>query len=407
MRKHFAFSLAAALAVAVIVIAGAPPAAIALPPDKVDCSMFTDAFERVKCRHDAVADQMAHTADMVFAPGTVLHGRAGPGRVKHIGNARVRGQRAKGQLTMGALKKLAKAEVRGNRKAGHLVPFDEFADDTNGDGICDFEQGDDMAQCAAVELDAMGDLQACNPGKKNKGKGKPGPGKFAGGLECDLSFDPENADNPEEAFDMDQAAQGMEETFSAVEDDFIEMNGLLEDINMDGSASLRAAATDECNIPVFSNAAKIAALAGRLVAAIAQGAASVQDSVFSQTVVVFGAGGNLRSSASVMDYAAAVLKVAYIIADEIVIDQKSQVQTATNACIASTVEQVGDLATQVGNLATQVGELRAQMLTQHGMTRTNDNTNTEALRVRLGEVEDELSRLLNTPHGQRNGFPSQ
>ncbi len=414
MNGQFGFAIAAALAVATIVIAGAPPAATAAPPAKADCSSFADVFDRVKCRHDAVADQMAYTADEAFADGTVMRGRAGPERAKHIGNARARGQQSKGRTTKAALKRQAKAEARGNRKAGHLVPLTAF-DDVNDDGICDYEQGDTNAQCAAVELDQFGELQACNPEKKNKGKGKGNPrgsGKFDG-LECDLAFDPDNAVNTDEAADMEQAAEQMEEAFDAVEDDMIEMNGHLDAINAEtpvGFSSLRAAAANGCDIPVFGPAATTAARVLRISAVTVRGVASVQDSVFSQTVVAFGAGGNLRSSASFFDYAAAVVEVAYVIADEIATDQSNQVQAATSACVA-------DVATQVGEVADQLAALQALMAAQHvqiqandnantAATQANDNANTAALQARLNEVEAELSRILNTPHGQRESFPA-
>ena len=400
MFRLVGYTVAAVALAALIVIAGAPPAAIAAPPTKADCGSFTDVFERVKCRHDAVADQMEYTADTAFAPGTGLHGRAEPGRIKHLVNARARGQRAKGQTTTAVLKKLAKAEVRGNRKAGHLVPLSGF-DDTDGDGICDFEQGDNSAQCAAIELDEFGELQACNPEKKNKGKGKPGSGKFEG-LECDLFFDPENAADTAEAADMEQAAQEMEEAFGAVEDDLIEMNGHLDAVNASlsaGPASLRAAAAGGCVIPNFGSAANDAAIALRALTVGSRWVASITAKAAGQTIVLFGAGGNVLGSVSFLDAAAAAIEVSYIIADEIAIDQSNQVQAATAACVA-------DVARQVGDLATQVAALQVAMTVQHGEIQTNDNANTAALQARLNEVEAELARLLTTPQGRREDFPS-
>ncbi len=411
MYRLSGYSIAAALAVAFFVMAGAPPAAIAAPPAKADCSSAADVFERVKCRHDAVADQMQYTADSAFADGTAMNSQAGPGRVKHMGNARVRGQRAKGQTTKAALKRLAKAEVRGNRKAGHLVPLTAF-DDLDDDGICDYEQGDANAQCAAVELDDMGELQACNPEKKNKGKGKPGASKFAG-LECDLAFDPENAADTTEAADMDEAGQEMEEAFGAVEDDLIEMNEHLDAINAETSAApiaLRAAAADDgCNIPVFGPAATNAAKVLRGLTAAAKGTASIVASNTSQTFVVFGNGGNLRSAASVFDYAALAVELAYIVADEIARDQNSRVQAATNACTAEAVKKVGEVADQLAALqalmAAQHAQVQANDNANTAAIEANDDANTAALQARLDAVEAELSRILNTPHGRRDGFP--
>lgn len=413
MRKNLASSLTAALAVAVIVIAGAPPAAMAAPPAKADCGSFTDAFERVKCRHDAVADQMGYTADTAFGHNTVMRGQAGLGRIKHIDNSQARGQRGKRQNSMGVFKKLAKAEVRGNRRAGHLVPLDDIADDAEGDGICDFEQNNQNALCAAVELDDFGELQACNPNKKNKGKGKPGSDKFSG-LECDLSFDPDNAADPTEAADMEQAAQEMEDTFGAVEDDLIEMNGHLDAINADthaGSALLRSAAAGSCDIPSFGGAANAAAISLRALAVGGRWAASVAGKAGGQTFVVLGAGGNVLGTIAFLDIAAGLVEMSYIVADEIAINQRSQVQAATNDCVAEVVEEVG-------NLAEQVSALSGLMVAQHVTTRdnananaaaikANDNANTAALQARLDAAEAALSQLLNTPQGQRDSFPSQ
>ncbi len=410
MNGRFAYAIAAALAVALMTVAGAPPAATAAPPAKADCAVFTDVFDRVKCRHDAVADQLAYTANEAFAPGTVMRDRAGPGRAKHVGNARARGQRAKGQTGKAALKRLAKADVRGNRKAGHLVPLTAF-DDVNDDGICDFEQGDASAQCAAVELDEFGDLQACNPEKKNKGKGRPGSGKFSG-LECDLAFDPENAANATEAADMDQAGQEMEEAFGAMEDDLIEMNEHLDNVNADtpvALAAFAAAADDDCVIPNFGTAAINAARVLRGLTAAANGTAAIVRSNTTQTFVVFGNGGNLRSSASVFDYAALVVELAYIVADEIAQDQTRQVQAATAACVTSVGQQVGAVADQIAALQAlmtgQHAQVQANDNANAAATQANDNANTAALQARLAEVEAELSRILNTPHGQREVFP--
>jgi len=379
------------------VIAGTPSTATAAPPKK-DCSdttEFPDAYSRVKCRHDAVADQLAYTADEVFVPGTELHGRVKPSRLAHIGDSGQRGKRAKDKRTPADFKKMAKSEVRGNRKGGHLVPLTDFDDITppGGDGICDYEQGDTNAQCAAIELDGNGDLQACNPKKKNKGKGKGGSDKFAG-LECDLAFDPEEAANADEEMEMEMAAEQLEATFGAVEDDLVEMNEHLDNVNAALPAFagfLRATQADPCNPPQPTPGLSEAAAALRGLVAAGQGASAIADSASGQTVVVLGSGGNGRAFATIANAAAMVIELAYITLDEIVGAETSALQAATMACVAQ--------------VAGQVAALQALMIQQHLEIMANDDENTAAIQTRLNEVEAELSRLLNTPSGRRDDFP--
>lgn len=406
MYRHFAYSIAAALAVAFIVIAGAPPAAIAAPPTKVDCSSLVDVFERVKCRHDAIVGQMEYTADTAFAPGTELHERTSPAQIKLMGNARAQGQRSRDRTSPAELRKLVKDEVRGNRKTAHLVPLDNLADDTDGDGICDYEQDNPNALCAAIELDEFGELQACNPEKKNKGKGRPGSGKFEG-LECDLAFDPQVADEESE---MELAAALMEETFDAVEDDFIEMNEELDTVNDNlfaGSASLRAAASDACDIPTSSTDLFVSASVLRGIWIAVKGATAIHKDFTTQTFVAGGFGGNTRSFAVYMDSATLLAELAYFGVDTAVAVQARAKQAKIGDCIIEVGGQVAVVAGQVGDVATQITALRAAMDRQHGDVQANDNANTAALQARLDAVEAELSRLLNTPQGAREDFAGQ
>lgn len=387
-----------ALAVAVGVVFASTPSGLMAAPPKKDCSDSTeypDAFARVKCRHDAVSDQLAYTSDDAFAPGTALHGRVKPSRLAHIGDSGQRGKRAKDKRTPADFKKMAKSEVRGNRKGGHLVPLTDFDDviPPGGDGICDYEQGNDNADCAAIELDEFGDPQACNPKKKNKGKGKPGSDKFAG-LECDLAFDPEEAASEDEELEMELAAEQLEATFGAVEDDLVEMNEHLDNVNATLPAFAgfaQAAAADPCSPPQPTPGLSEAAAALRGLVAAAQGASAIADSASGQTVVVLGSGGNGRAFATIANAASMVLELAYITLDEIVSAETSALQAATMACVAQ--------------VAGQVAALQALMIQQHGEIMANDDANTAAIQTRLNEVEAELSRLLNTPPGRRDDFP--
>jgi len=359
-------------------------------PEKKDCS-GADAFERLKCRHDAVADQLEYTSDAIFADDTKLSKRTKPTRIKHIRNSRAKAQRAKVKNTKEKFRKLAKDEARGNKKAGYLVPLSSL-DDIDDDGICDYEQGNTNAKCAAVELDEFGELQECNPEKKNKGKGNPGQGKFDG-LECDLLFDPDEASTDLEQDDMEEAAEQMEETYSAVEDDFIEMNTHLEILNQnlpDGSARVMAA-ENGCVLPDLTEGLAEAAAVLRGLTAAGWGAASIMDSATGQTVVVFGTGGNGRAAAVIIDSAALAVELAYITVDEILSAESSALQDATAQCILSVA---GDIAA-----------LQALMIQQHGDIMANDDANTARLSQQVEEVRAEVVHLMNTPLGRRDDFP--
>ena len=219
----------ALLIVSGLLCLGLSSSAWALPiPAKKTCDQ-QEVYDRVKCRHDAVADQLTYTSETVFSPdskitGRVL-GRGNSARLHHIKNAHAKGQRAKEKYNRETFKKMAKNEAKATRRTCHLVPL-TASDDVDGDGICDYEQGDSQADCAAIDLNPIDNsLQKCNPEKKNKGKGNPsGNPKFAG-LECDLSCDQSSEpDNDAERVDMEGSGEQLEATFSAVEEDLIEMN---------------------------------------------------------------------------------------------------------------------------------------------------------------------------------------
>ncbi len=377
------------IGVAGLLTIGVPSVGFAAPGKK-DCSSG-DAFERLKCRHDAVADQLEYTSDSIFADNTKLSNRTKPTRIKHIRNSRAKAQRAKVKNTKEKFRKLAKDEARGNKKAGYLVPLSDL-DDLDDDGICDYEQGNANAKCAAVELDEFGELQECNPEKKNKGNGKPGQGKFDG-LECDLLFDPDEASTDLEQDDMEEAADQMEETYSAVEDDFIEMNTHLEILNQnlpDESVRVKTA-ENGCVLPDLTEGLAEAAAVLRGLTAAGWGAASIMDSATGQTVVVFGTGGNGRAAAVIVDSAALAVELAYITVDEILSAESSALQDATAQCILSVA---GDIAA-----------LQALMIQQHRDIMDNDDANTVKLSQQVEEVRAEVVQIMNTPLGRRDDFP--
>ncbi|MDH3911895.1 MAG: hypothetical protein OEU09_11410 [Rhodospirillales bacterium] len=371
-------------------VVGAPSASLAAPLKKTECDdkdLYPTVFDKLKCRHDAVADQLDYTADTAFGENSKLGQRIEPSRLGHIKDSKSKGQRARVKNTKNRFKKLAKDDARANRDAGHLVPL-TAADDFDGDGICDYEQGDKSADCAAIEVDEFGDLQKCNPEKKNKGKGKDG-------LECDRFYDTQEATTDEEADDMDATALQMDETYSAVEDDFIEMNKHLDTVNAnlpEGALPVFAAANG-CIFPTLTPGLSEAKAALRGLTAAAWGAASIMDSATGQTVVFFGSGGNGRAAAVIVDAAALTAELAYITVEEIANAESAELQAATMNCV---IKVAGDIAA-----------LQAQMALEHANIMANDDKNTATIMTKVEEVRAEVVRLLNTPQGQREEFPAK
>lgn len=352
---------------------------------KKDCTVG-DAYEKLKCRHDGLAEQLEYTANTAFGSSSKLKARIEPSRLKHIQNSNSKGARSVAKNDKTRFKKLAKDEARLNRNAGHLVPLDPDWDDLNDDGICDWEQPEfvtDDTQCAAIEvlITAEGEevLQACNPMKKNKGKG-------TDGLECDRFYDSQDASTVEEEIDMEAAAMQMEETYSAVEDTFIEMNEHLDTVNANLPTQEAIVFLEDgngCLTPEVTEGLSEAAAALRGLSAAAQGAASIMDSASGQTVVAFGAGGNGRAAAVIVNSAALAAEMAYITVDEIASAEAAAVQEATLACVKKVAD---DLAA-----------LRAQMINDHNQLKSEHQE--------LGEDHVKITNILNTPHGQREEFP--
>lgn len=349
-------------ALVLAVVCGAPSVALGESPARKDCTQ-DDVFERLTCKQGAIADQVEYTSDTVFADGTRLGQSISPAQLAHMKNAKARAQRAKRKNTKETFKKLAKVDALRNRKAGHLVPLDPL----DADGICDYEMGD---ECAAIEVDASGNLQVCNPNKKNKGKRGSGGHPDLEGLECDLFYDPEEASTDSEAADMAEAAGHMEAAYSGMEDDLIEMNDLLDNVNAlpDGLATSFTAAGGCVFPPQDPNLANAAFLL-RLIKASTFGGARVSADSAGQTLVAFGFGGNARTLAIVFDFVALAADLAYLAVDEIQKREAGALQAAVMDCVIQT--------------AGEIAALQDLMQQQH----------------------DEIRALLNTPHGQRPTWP--
>ena len=376
-----------------LIASGAPSAVLAAPPSKKACTQV-DPFERLACRQGAIADQVGYTSDTAFAVGTKLHQHTNPARLAHIGNAKGIAQRATKKHTKETFMRQAKAEAQGNKKGGHLVPLTDL-DDTNGDGICDYEQGRVDAKCAAIELDASGNLQECNPGKMNKGKGKGGKNPNLEGLECDLSYDSEEAWTDSEAEDMNEAAEQLDATYSATEDNLIEMNEHLDNVNETvpvGSATVVTAANG-CVVPTVDPKLTAAVPILRIVHATLFGVARQMADVGGQDFVIFGAGGNTRTIAIAFDTIAAVANLAYITVDEIHKTESGAVQGAIMDCVNQT--------------AGEIASLKALIQLEHGQIKANDNANRDTIMTKLEEIRAEVVNLLNTPLGQRPTFPEK
>lgn len=219
---------------------------LAEPPGKKTCD--GDVFKRLECRHGGVGEQIEFMGGILSDEGGSLSAKLTEGQRGQAKSSKMKSERARLKIKGDNFKKLAKSEAKSNKNICHLVPLSN-ADDSDGDGICDWEQGDSNAECAAIELDENGELQACNPVKKNKGKGKDG-------LECDQTCNPEESLTADEEVEMQLEAQIMEEAYDSLETDMREMNEDLETLNteMETSSvySSFMAADDGCSdVPLF------------------------------------------------------------------------------------------------------------------------------------------------------------
>jgi hypothetical protein len=387
-RRHCGPSTSLVRAVVLALVASsAPSAALAAPPSKKTCTQ-TDPFERLACRQGAIADQMAYTSETAFKDGTKLQQNAGLGHLAHIRNAKEKAQRAARQNTKDVFKRQSKGETNGTRQGGHLVPLDADRDDADHDGVCDYEQGNSRAKCAAIDVDANGNLQECNPAKKNKGKGKEG-------LECDVRIDLDEAATPSEA----EAAAQLDDTYSATEDNLIEMNEDLDAVNASSTADVRVSSS-ACDVPTVDPALATAVRSLRIVQGTIFGAARISADFGGQTFVVFGFGGNTRTLAVVFDSLALAANIAYLVTDEILKAESGKVQGAIMACVGQSASDIAAMQTQILNLQTLLQK-------EHAAIMANDNANRATITNRVEEVRWEVVDLLNTPPGRRPDFPSK
>lgn len=372
---------------------GASNALLAAPSLKI-CN-DSDVYTRLECRQVAIADQLGYTADEVFAEDTPLHGRMKPARLKSIKNSANKADRAALKNDKKMFKKIARAESRGNKgqDLGHLMPNIPADDDGNpkgiaNDDICDYEQGDSNANCAAIEYVEADDGSPvpCNPNKKNKGKGK---GKGGGndkfdGLECDRWLEEDDED------DMKDGAMQLEDTYIETEENLQDMNFQLDLVNevlAEPAAVFGENGENGCDIPETNTDLNNSVIALRVIHAGLAGGAGISSAWAGQTIVTLGFGGNLKTFQMPFEVAAMLANFAYIAVDEAAKLEAGSMQAAIMKCSA-------DTADAVAALLEEVADLKALMQQEHEAIVDNDDENTT-----------EIINVLNTPHGLRDKFP--
>jgi hypothetical protein len=400
------------LGTSTVILAESPPDSPPSLPDKSTCDEFSDVYARLECRQKALAKQLTYTSDTVFADNTKMHGYVKPARLKSIRNAKSKANRAVEKNDAKVLKRLAKSESRGHKDQdlGHLVPLGEFDDDDD-DDICDYEQDNPNAQCAAIELLNGEDLQVCNPEKKNKGKGK---GKDKGGkldgLECDRWFDSDEGTNETERADMEVIAMNLDESFIAMEDNLLEMNQRLKDVNDNPNPPVEPARVfmgqqgenGGCVIPLINQHLANSVIALRVIHAAAEGLGALTDDSCDQSVVVLGTGGNTSLVCTIFSAATSVANLAYIAVDEADKVQNGNVQAALVKCVQQTGDSIDEVKTAIYDLQKQLKDyVEITIHKEHEAIKDNDNLNTTTIVDNDDENTTEIIQVLNTPHGQR------
>ncbi len=383
------YLLVCMIIVVACLVAGTAADALAAPPPKGSCDSEPDAYAKLKCKHDNVAAQLEYMTNNVFAEGTLLGDQLTEGQKGQMKSMNLKAKRAKAKSSADEFKKLAKGAAKSNKNICRLVPLS--ASDDN--GICEPEKGE---KCAAIDRDADGNLQECNPAKKNKGKGAKGGTGTTGGLECDQICDPAEALTSDEATEMQAEAEPMDTDYDALETELHTINTDLDNLNsnassMKAAAPLLAVTAGTCNIPETTPGLDLATGILRQVSTTARGLAGMAGTSCKQTAVALGFGGNGSIVCLVFETAASVLEIAYVTTDQILLVESGAVQSATLQCLKSVQ---GDISTGFTNLYNQHADLKA-----------NDNNNRIMIMNRLEEIRSELVQLLNTPQGQRPSFP--
>lgn len=366
---------------------GAVAASLAAP-DKELCDAMDTPYKRAECKHTGVTRQLEAMVGIFENTNSPLNAQLTPGQLGQMKSAKSKAVRARGKNREESFKSLARSEAKSNRNSCHFVPL---YDDVLQNGICDVDLGE---VCAAIEVDAGGNPQACNPNKKNKGKGSQGNGKFDG-LECDQTCDTELV-TTQESLEMEAEAVIMEYAYDSLETDLKEMNEDLEALDQVLSASpvmnSAQATSVECgSVSTLPAGLEEAATALNIAAVTARGIAGISGAGCDQTAVALGFGGNGSAVCMVFESAAMALEVSFVVIDEILKAKTSELQSSTFACLQAVNGNIEDGF--------------AQMSSEHGSIKANDDQNTAMIMNRIEQVREELVNLLNTPQGQRAYFP--
>lgn len=368
----------------------------ATPPTKASCDQ-TDIYERLKCKHDGVASQIEFMTGL-FDEGTLLGDKLTTGQRGQMRGMKMKTDRSKNKNGAKDFKKLAKSEAKSNKNACYRVPL-TAQDDVNNDGVCDYDQGDSNARCAAIDLDDDNSKQACNPLKKNKGKGQDG-------LECDQICNADEAVTDAERLEMEAEAAPMDQAYGSLEGELHKVNGDLEELNAASPQALVSLSAQTvpsgCEAPATTPGLDLAAGILRQVSVTARGLAGMSGTGCEQTAVALGFGGNGSVVCLVFETAASILEIAYTTVDEILKTEESALQSSTLSCLQKTA---GSIDSGFATLYTQHADIKRNDDNNAASIKNNSNANTAAIMERINQLRNELVTILSTPQGQRVQFP--
>jgi hypothetical protein len=210
-----------------------------------------------------------------------------------------------------------------------------------------------------------------------------------------------------EKAELDEVAQDLEDTYDALEDNLIETNETLEAFNEILGGELVAArlSNDPCdNIDPLPEGLDVKRHVLRVAGALAHVMYEQAASGFCQTVVGvafgFGGGGNACSLGLIVATAAGIVEQAYIAVDAIVSEKQGELQDNTFLCLQEAVSNIKAVDGKVDASAAK---------TQEEIKSAKEELSGQ-MEVFKQEMKDKLEQaivLLNTPQGQRPGFPKE
>ncbi|WP_136513809.1 hypothetical protein [Geomonas edaphica] len=380
-----------------VLLIGLNAVAWASPPAAASCDQ-ADVYEKLKCKHDGVASQIEFMTGL-FQEGTLLGDKLTTGQRGQMKGMKMKTDRSKNKNGASDFKKLAKSEAKSNKGVCYRVPLTAQDDLINNDGICDYDQGNSNAKCAAIDLDGNNNKQACNPLKKNKGKGQDG-------LECDQICNADEAVTDAERLEMEAEAAPMDQAYGSLEGELHKVNGDLEELNAASPQALVSLSAQTvpsgCEAPATTPGLDLAAGILRQVSVTARGLAGMSGTGCEQTAVALGFGGNGSVVCLVFETAASILEIAYTTVDEILKSEESALQSSTLSCLQKTA---GSIDSGFTTLYAQHADIKHNDDNNALLIKNNNNANTAALMERINQLRNELVTILSTPQGQRTQFP--